>query len=110
MSRNCTDLDEVSDLSTSRNHDLTLRITKSSKIVVKGIEQTDTSPAVCVKLDGRGVDVSALWAGGVLWAGYFDENGARLVGDNSVVSGGITILIQWAKMSDQKAPLDCCLN
>ena len=104
-----TDLDEVCDLSTRCDHDFTLRVTKSSKVLIEGIEQTDTSPAVCVKFDGRGVDVSALWTGMALWAGYFDEGGTRLVANSKVVREDITV-IQWAKMSDQKVPLVCCLK
>ena len=96
MSRNCTDLNEVSNLSTGCDHNFALRVAKSSKVLVEGIEQTDASHAIGIEFDGRAVDVSALWIGIVLWAGYFDEDGTRL-GNNQVVDEDIVVVLQWAQ-------------
>lgn len=82
MSRDYTDLNEVSDLDTSCHHDLAFRVIKSCKVVIEGVEQTDTSSAICAKFDGRGVDVSTLWAGVILWARHLDEVGAKLSDGN----------------------------
>ena len=46
MSRNCTDLNEVSNLSTGCDHDFALRVAKSSKVLVEGINDVSISTKI----------------------------------------------------------------